>query len=204
MPQDIVSSFLFLSDILQQWFGVPKMECRTAPLPFHSSHCRFMYRVFPLSLALIGDLLLLKILWVLKLSALCYCALTKFIWYNSISNIFSSVTNVFLAGSKSPLILKYLQIKRQFYMIFFAIVFKEYSVGWGQNIHNSTSFMFCRHQNLGSDFQSAIIHQSCWIAKAGEGETRLSASYVTYINPLKHWKDWAKTLRQKLSIILLQ
>lgn len=204
MPQNIISSPFFLSNILQQWFGVPKTECRTAPLLFHSSHCRFTYCIFPLSSALTGDLLLLKILWVLKLSALCYSALTKFIWYNMISSIFSSVTNVFLAGSKSPLILKYLEIKRQFYTIFFAIVFKEYSVGWGQTIHNSTSFMFCRHQNLGPDFQSAVIHQSHRIAKADEGETRLKARYVTYISPPKHWKDWAETLRQKLSIILSQ
>lgn len=179
MPQDIISSLLFLSNALQQWFGGPKMECRTAPLLFCSSRCRFINCIFPLSLALIGDVLLLKILWVLKLSALCYCALTKFIWYNNISNIFSSVTNVFLAGSNSPLILKYLQIKRQFCMIFFAIVFKEYRVGWGQNIHNSTSFIVWRHQNLRLDFQSAIIHQSHWIAKAGEGETSLKGSYVT-------------------------
>lgn len=204
MPQDIISSLLFLPNVLQQWFGVPKTECRTAPLLFRSSHCRFMYRIFPLSLALIGDLLLLKILRVLKLSALCYCALTKFIWYNSISNIFSSVTNVFLAGSKSSSDIKVPPNKETILYDFFTIVFKEYSVCWGQNTHNSTSFMFCRHQNLGPDFQSAIIHQSHWIAKAGEGETSLKVSYVTYINPLKHWKDWAKTLRQKLSTILLQ
>lgn len=118
MPQDIISSLFFSSNILQQWLGDPKIECTTAPTLFHTSCCRFIYGTFPLSLALFGDLLLLKNLRVFKLSALGYCALTKFIWYNSISNIFTSVTNVFLAGSKSPLLLKYLQIKRQFYMIF--------------------------------------------------------------------------------------
>lgn len=144
-----MSSLLFLFDILHWWFGVPGVECRAAPLLFLCSLCRFIHHIFPLSSALTGDLLLPKILRVLQLSALCHCALTNFIWCSSISNIFSSVTNVFLAGSKSPLILKYLQIKRQFYMNLFSIAFKEYIAGWGQIIHDSTSSMFCRHQNLG-------------------------------------------------------
>lgn len=159
-----------------------------------------MYCVFPLSLALIGDLLLLKILQVLKLSAVCYCSLTTFIWCNSISNIFSSLTNVFLAVSKSSLILKYLQIKRHFYMNCFCYCLQGIQCRLRAK-YTQLNLLFCRHQNLEPDFQSAITHQSHRIAKAGEGETRLNTSYVTCIEVLKHWKDWAKTLRQKLSTI---
>lgn len=79
MPQDIISSLLFLFNILWWWFGVPRVEWRAAPLLFLCSHCRFIHHISPLSLALTGDLLLLKILRVLQLSVLCHCALTNFI-----------------------------------------------------------------------------------------------------------------------------